>query len=475
VTGLHFKLTDDAQAETKLEDNEVDKFALEWLSSAEVERLIVDESHYLAFQFLINGKIYTGTGQLANSGNFSGKKSDEAMWQMAEAAGGKKTTTYRLRDWLVSRQRYWGAPIPIVYDPDGKPHPVKDEHLPLLLPEDVDFLPGGDSPIARSQEYKALATKLYGPGWHFETDTLDTFVDSSWYFLRYLSPTDSSQAFDAELVKKWLPVDLYIGGIEHAILHLLYARFVTRFLAKYNYIDAAITEPFTQLFNIGMVNLHGAKMSKSKGNVISPNELVEFYGTDALRGYEMFIGPLDVEVEWNPRGINGVHRFLLKVWNLVEKVSADAEADSSFGSYLAAIEAMITDFRINTVVSEAMKLVNAWEKRPSISPAEFRDLLITLFPIFPYIAAELWEISNAEGTITQAAWPTAAAVAVEAGVKVFIGSKFLGNLAVSAEATQEQVTTAVTDDQRFASRLSAKKITNVIYKPGAMINFVVSE
>jgi leucyl-tRNA synthetase len=475
VTGLHFRLTNDAQADVKLEDNEVDKFAIEWLTAAQVEQLIVDESHLLSFQFLINKKIYSGAGRLTNSGQFSGKNSQELMWQMAEAAGGKKTTTYRLRDWLVSRQRYWGAPIPIVYDPEGKPHPVKEEHLPLLLPEDVDFLPGGDSPIARSQEYVARAEELYGKGWHFETDTLDTFVDSSWYFLRYLSPTDSSQAFDPAMVKKWLPVDLYIGGIEHAILHLLYARFVTRFLAKYNYIDAGVTEPFTQLFNIGMVNLHGTKMSKSKGNVISPNELVEFYGTDALRGYEMFIGPLDVEVEWNPRGINGVHRFLIKLWNVVDKVSADAEADGSFGGYLAAIEGMIKDFRINTIVSEAMKLVNSWEKRPGISAKEFRDLLITLFPIFPYITAELWETSSAEGAITQAVWPTATVARADAGVKVFIGSKFLGNLAVDANATQEQVTAAATEDQRFADRLSAKKITNVIYKPGAMINFVVSE
>ncbi|MEX1052077.1 MAG: class I tRNA ligase family protein, partial [Patescibacteria group bacterium] len=351
---------------------------------------------------------YSGTGNLVSSSPYDGQPSAEAaeriVADLESTEKGKFTTTYRLRDWLVSRQRYWGAPIPIVYDPDGKPHPVKDEHLPLLLPEDTDILPGGKSPLERSIAYKKRAEELYGVGWHFDTDTLDTFVDSSWYFLRYLSPIDKNQAFDKDLVKKWLPVDLYIGGIEHATLHLLYARFMYRFLVQNGYVKTSQSEPFKKLFNIGMINMHGAKMSKSKGNVVSPDPLIEHYGTDALRGYELFIGPLDVEAEWSPNGINGVHRFLIKLCNITVNDEDILFSRNLFNTYLYKIEQSIATFRLNTVISTAMEFINEAVKA-GVDKETMQKFIITLSPVFPYLCEEIWSNLGGTNSVFNTKWP----------------------------------------------------------------------
>ena len=419
---------------------------------------------------------FAGYGNLENSGEFNGLSSDEAINDITEKLEkdnkGNKTTNYRLRDWLVSRQRYWGAPIPIVYDPEGNPHAIKEEHLPLELPTDVDFTPGGESPIARSNEYKAKAEELYGKGWYFDTDTLDTFVDSSWYYLRYLTPNDESQPFDKDLVAKWLPVDLYIGGIEHATGHLMYSRFVAKFLAKYGYIDEKCNEPFKKLFNIGMINLHGTKMSKSKGNVVSPDPLIEHYGTDALRGYEMFVGPLDVEAEWNPKGINGVHRFLIKTNNLLDQVTdeEDLNLDKAFDEYLKNINGMIDNFRINTVISEYMKLVNKFgEKLPR---SIFEKFVITLSPTFPFITEELWSELGHTDSVFKQAWPVTDEGEQEQTVPILVNQKYQTEIAIPSHIDETSVVDFIEKNTDIV--LSDKLVKSVVYKAGKVVNIIVS-
>lgn len=423
-----------------------------------------------------------GMGKTVESGEFSGLSSVEAQKKIADKlesiSKGKEAQAWRLRDWLVSRQRYWGAPVPIVYDPDGKPHPVKDEYLPLKLPEDIDFRPRGESPIARSQEYLKKAEALYGKGWRFDSDTLDTFVDSSWYYFRYLSPNDSTAALNKELIKKWLPVDLYIGGIEHATMHLLYARFISRFLAKHGYIDLSVTEPFKKLFNIGMVTLHGAKMSKSKGNVVTADELVEQVGADALRGYVLFLGPMDQEVEWNPRGINGIYRFLVRLNKLSERVKAtdkpDTQQSEQFSQYLSTINANIEQFHLNRALAAAMELANLWERAGKIPQRLWRDYIITLAPVFPHLAEELWERSGAKESVFRASWPQVTAIKSVNKLKVLCNQKFVGELEVEDGLAEEEVLALIKKNPALGKKVQNINVTRTIYRAKEVINIIGS-
>ena len=422
---------------------------------------------------------YSGTGKMVNSGIYNDLNSVEAadkiINDLNQRGLGSRAINYRLRDWLVSRQRYWGAPIPIVYDPEGTPHAVKDEHLPLLLPTDIDFQPGGESPIKRSKEFKNRAEQLYGKGWYFETDTLDTFVDSSWYYLRFLSPEDETKAFDPKVVNKWLPVDLYIGGIEHAILHLLYSRFVYRFLVKYGYLTNDNPEPFQKLFNIGMVGLNGAKMSKSKGNVISPDPLVEHYGTDALRGYELFLGPMENSLDWNPRGINGIHRFLIKVWQLAEKVnsSPDPDQEAHFDAYLSRIAAMMKDFRLNTIISQAMILTNNLSSKKTVNKSVFERFIITLSPAFPFLAEEIWSTLGNKNSIFLASWPKfLGATESTQKIKILLDQKYIGEVEQDSDSDEQKLFEYVKAIPEFAQKLAGLKIKRTIFKKGELLNII---
>src|SRR5690606_32909055 len=308
------RLKSDARKEPALEEDEKGKFEVEWLSFADALREVKDPLHRYALARFLTPGAYTGDGLLRNSGAFDGRETREAMADIVTAVGGELVTTYRMRDWLVSRQRYWGCPIPIVYDPEGNPHPVPAEHLPWTLPTDVDFAPSGVSPLATSKELQERVERIFGAGWTPEYDTLDTFVDSSWYFLRYLDPEDTHDFSDQERMRRWLPVHRYSGGSEHTTMHLLYARFFTK--ALYDLALVPIAEPFVERYNRGLIlGPDGQKMSKSKGDVLNPDTVVAALGADAVRMYLAFIGPYNEpgNYPWNLDGTASMRRFLDRI------------------------------------------------------------------------------------------------------------------------------------------------------------------
>jgi leucyl-tRNA synthetase len=324
----------------------------------------------------------SGTARSINSGTFSGLETPEAIraivrW-LDEEGRGRATVGYRLRDWLLSRQRYWGCPIPVVYCPACGIVPVSERDLPVLLPELEDYLPRGRSPLASAEEWVQTTCPACGGPARRETDTMDTFVDSSWYFMRYCDPRCDSAPVRREIGDYWAPVNQYIGGIEHAILHLLYARFFTKVMNDLELVG--FREPFLRLYTQGMIYRFGAKMSKSKGNVVTPDELVERFGADALRLYILFMGPADEDAEWQDTGIEGTSRFLHRLWRVVAELGATVEVapppDSPLVRKAHATIARVTDdierrFQFNTPIAAVMELVNEIGRRPGDPGARF--------------------------------------------------------------------------------------------------------
>ena len=358
-------------------------------------------------------KPWTKAGTLINSGDWNGLHSEKdlslVLVSIIKHAIGEQTTTYRLRDWLVSRQRYWGAPIPMLHCHGCGLIPVPVDELPVLLPDDIDFRPDGESPLLRSKEFQEVHCASCLDITSRDPDTMDTFVDSSWYFLRYLSPDDVNRPFDSELIKKWLPVDLYVGGAEHAILHLLYARFITMALA--DIMNLPIREPFKRLINVGLIRAtDGRKMSKSLGNVVNPDDVIKKFGADTLRAYEMFMGPFSDSMPWSTESMVGVRRWLDRVWLLKEKVS-DTAIDASelldqLETTIVKVTSDIDEFKFNTVISSLMESTNALREAPAISKNTFARFLQILAPVTPHIAEEIWsELSLGDKSITTTAWP----------------------------------------------------------------------
>ncbi|HEY0979747.1 MAG TPA: leucine--tRNA ligase [Candidatus Paceibacterota bacterium] len=418
---------------------------------------------------------YTGDGVLKNSGIFDGKQNREALWDIVESVGGERVTNYRLRDWLVSRQRYWGCPIPIVYDPDGNPQPIPAEHLPWLLPTDVDFTPSGKSPLATSQELQERVTRLFGEGWTPEYDTLDTFVDSSWYFLRYLDPKDEHDFSDQALMKRWLPVNRYSGGSEHTTMHLLYARFFHK--ALYDLALVPTPEPFVERYNRGLIlGPDGQKMSKSKGNVINPDAVVAEHGADAVRMYLAFIGPYNEpgSYPWKLDGVAAMRKFLDRIYALREKV-ADGELDASVQQALSRAVAKVTEdterFKYNTAISALMVLVRDLEALPRVPRAAYETLLIILAPYAPHLAEHLYA---QEESIHTASWPEAA-MAIEETVTlvVQVNGKKKGELTVRKEMEEEEALSAAKELPAVARALEEGEVRKVVYVPGRILNLVV--
>ncbi|MFI3208905.1 MAG: leucine--tRNA ligase [Eubacteriales bacterium] len=425
-------------------------------------------------------------GTMVNSGEWNGMESSvlkkEAPHIIEEKGFGKATVNFKLRDWVFSRQRYWGEPIPIVHCPDCGNVPVPEDQLPLTLPEVETYEPTGtgESPLAGIEEWVNTTCPVCGKPAKRETNTMPQWAGSSWYFLRYVDNKNTEALVDPQVAKEMLPVDMYIGGVEHAVLHLLYSRFYTKFLNDIGVVD--FDEPFTKLFNQGMITgKNGIKMSKSKGNVVSPDELVNDYGCDALRMYELFVGPPELDAEWDDRGIDGIFRYLRRVWTLVtDSIEANVEPTKEMikirNKMVKDITGRLENFSLNTVISGFMEYNNAMidmaKKTGGIDKETLETLVVLLAPFAPHITEEMWEqLGHAESVFT-AGWPTfdeALTKDDEIEIAVQINGKTRATVVVAADVSKDDAIAA--GKAAVADKLTGT-IVKEIYVPGRIINLV---
>ncbi|MDK9709771.1 MAG: leucine--tRNA ligase [Acidaminobacter sp.] len=445
--------------------------------------------------------LFTGKGVMVNSGPFDGLTIEEGTQKIVERlvaeGSGNATTNFRIRDWLVSRQRYWGCPIPMVNCPDCGIVPVPVEELPVVLPRDVKFSGKGESPLLTSDTFMNTTCPKCGGHAVRETDTMDTFVDSSWYFLRYTDPHNESLPFSKDAASYWMEVDQYIGGVEHAILHLLYSRFFTKVM--YDLGLSPVGEPFKNLLTQGMVLKDGAKMSKSKGNVVSPDEIIAKYGADTARLFILFASPPEKDLEWSDDGVDGAHRFLNRVFRAVtdeEAVKGSGEIvltheDEKTLNYvmnrtIKKVSEDIEDrFNFNTAISAVMELVNEmYRYRESAKDrwnaplygAAAESLIKLLAPFAPHLMEELWNGLGKTGSVHEVSWPTYDAKALildEIEFAVQINGKVREHLVVSKDATQEEIQTAALALEKISEALSGKQIVKVVVVPKKLVNIVV--
>lgn len=443
-------------------------------------------------------------GMLVNSGEFTGMEMHKAMsaiMDKAEAEGfGKRRVNYRLRDWLISRQRYWGAPIPIIYCPHCGEVLVPEDQLPVRLPEDVSFTAGAKSPLATSEEFVHCKCPKCGADATRETDTMDTFLCSSWYYLRYTDAHNDKMPFDKELNNYWGPVDQYIGGIEHAILHLLYSRFFVKVLRDAGLVD--YDEPFSNLLTQGMVIKDGAKMSKSLGNVVSPEEILSKYGADTARLFILFAAPPERELEWSDQGVEGSFRFLNRIWRIVQAFEAVlaqkvteydhsnlSEADKDLRRVLhSSIKKVTNDietrFNFNTAISTMMELVNALyaykeavkEPNAGLIYEAISDLIKMMSPFVPHITEELWRGAiDANSSVHEQSWPECDEEALKVDnveIVLQVNGKVRGRLTVPAEATKEELEKIAMADTNVQAHIGDATVRKVICVPGRLVNIV---
>lgn len=439
----------------------------------------------------VEKEVYTGEGEYINSDFLNGLTKEEAIetminWLKEHGVGDKKVN-YRLRDWTFSRQRYWGEPIPVIHWEDGETTLVPEDELPLLLPKSNDIKPSGtgESPLANLEDWVNVVDENGRKGKR-ETNTMPQWAGSSWYFLRYIDPHNNELIADPEKLKAWLPVDLYVGGAEHAVLHLLYARFWHKFLYDLGVVPTK--EPFQKLVNQGMIlgNNH-EKMSKSKGNVVNPDDIVEQYGADTLRLYEMFMGPLDASIAWSEDGLNGANKFINRVWNLLidengqlrDRITTINEGNLDL-IYNQTVKKVTEDYEklhFNTAISQLMVLVNEFYKADSL-PLEYVEGLVKLIsPITPHMAEELWTLLGHVGSIAYAKWPTydeSKLVEDTVEIVVQVNGKIKQHLHVSRTASKEELEELALNDEKIKTELEGKTIRRVIAVPGKLVNVVTN-
>jgi leucyl-tRNA synthetase len=450
---------------------------------------------------------YTGPGFLGNSGEFTGMPSDVAKAKIADALEsrsiGKRSVQYRLRDWNISRQRYWGAPIPVIYCPDCGIVPVPEKDLPVVLPLDIKTRPDGRSPLPESEQFVNVNCPRCGAAARRETDTMDTFVESSWYFARFTSPRLDSAPFDAEAAKYWLPVDQYIGGIEHAILHLLYSRFFVKALRDLGYLQ--IDEPFANLLTQGMVLMGGAKMSKSKGNVVDPDAMIRKYGADTVRLFCLFAAPPEKDLEWSEQGIEGANRFLNRVWRLAAELRGSltpvGPCRQMDGAGLSATakeirrkehetvrkvgQDMDDRFQFNTAIASVMELVNAlYGAKDELSATEegrivlssaISSALVILSPVAPHLCEELWASLGYSGQLASITWPVYDPAALETDtvtVVVQVNGKVRGRIVAPTSAGVEQIQGLALADSNVQRHLEGLTVQKIVVIPGKLVNVV---
>ena len=435
----------------------------------------------------IEKEAFLDDGILINSEDNDGLTSEEARKELTiwldKNKIGKKTINYKLRDWLISRQRYWGAPIPIIYCDSCGAVPVPEKDLPVLLPDDVDFMPTGESPLVRSKKFQDVKCPKCGAKAKRESDTMDTFVCSSWYYFRYADPHNEKEFVAKEKIKKWLPVDLYVGGAEHTVLHLLYSRFFTKVLHNLKLID--FDEPFLKMRHQGIVLAQdGQKMSKSLGNVINPDDVVAQFGADALRMFEMFMGPLEDSKKWDTKGIIGIYRFLERTWNFISKIKnqksktqiKNQKLENRIHKTIKKVTEDIEMLKFNTAISSMMILINEFAKEEEIAQEDFETFLKLLSPFAPHIAEELWSQLGHKKSIFTEKWPQFDKNLVKdetIELVIQINGKVRDKIEVAADIFEEEAKKIALASEKIKTILSGQEPKKVIFVRGRLINIVI--
>ena len=427
-------------------------------------------------------------GLLIDSGEFSGLTSVQAQSAISEwfeANGlGKRTIKYRLRDWLISRQRYWGPPIPIIYCPDHGAVPVPEDQLPVLLPDIKDWMPTGTgvSPLAAIDSFVNTTCPICGQPARRETDVSDNFLDSAWYFLRYPSNNDETQPWDPILTRKWLPIDMYIGGAEHSVLHLMYTRFITMALHDLDYLD--FSEPFKRFRANGTITKGGAKISKSKGNVVNPDDYINRFGTDAFRLHLMFMLPYEAGGDFNDRGIGGIVRFLNRVWQITTQRGANFTTKAPIGEAklvqhqtIKRVTEHISALKYNTAVAALMEYLNALESAQNITRKELETLLQLLAPFAPFITEELWHQLGNQKSIHTSTWPKFDPEAIRPTtitIPVQVNGRVRDHITIASDTPEEEIKQLVLATEQVQRFIASQNILKVIYVPGRIVNIVTS-
>jgi leucyl-tRNA synthetase len=475
-----------SDARVDIVDNETKvggwKTAQEILSSS-----LFNDGHKLAFEYVLSGKLFVDEGVLVNSGEFDKLKSDEARIKITEAIGGKLVKKSKLRDWVFARQRYWGEPIPLVYDKDGKMHPVHESELPVVLPMVDKYEPtdNGESPLAVITDWVNVKgyldeagffhAKEDGEEFRRETDTMPQWAGSSWYFMRYIDPKNDNALGDKEMLMKWLPVTWYNGGMEHTTLHLLYSRFWYKFL-----FDIGLTptsEPYYRRTSQGMIlGTGGVKMSKSLGNVVNPDVIIEKFGADTLRMYEMFIGPFDQAVAWDDKSVVGIRRFIERVYTLRTKVVPDDVTHSIIHKTIKKVSEDIELMAFNTAISALMICLNTYEKETRVSQKDFEQFLKLLAPFAPFIVEELWKDIGNTTSIHKETWPIYDEHKIVDDMVTYVlqvNGKLRGEVVIAKDATESEVLTAVHMLPGYLQYVGETTPKKQIFVPGKLVNIVI--